>query len=186
MSKLQEYKDNKRMKELGLPKIYVIKSSRTGVESPKERQICEIQDNYGTRTYMDGSKNLNKYITKDDFPYEMIIEEGEISGIEAGYGTGMGDLWAWSYYYTFSKDDAYDYFEKESIRVSEKYQKHNNMNEEQKIQETILSFFKRKAKQYGEHENNLFIEGGLTYLSLGVNSEFDSRILETRITDFIK
>jgi len=42
MSKVQEYLKKKKIQEMGLPKLYVVKSSPDGVEKPVERQVVEI------------------------------------------------------------------------------------------------------------------------------------------------
>ena len=49
------------------------------------------------------------------------------------------------------------------------------------IADVISRFFKDKAKEYGVNEANLFIENRITYLSLCVFTEFESRVLEERI-----
>lgn len=60
-----------------------------------------------------------------------------------------------------------------------------NLNESQKqpllIADVISRFFKDKAKEHGVNESNLFIENRITYLSLCVFTEFESRVLEERI-----
>jgi hypothetical protein len=49
------------------------------------------------------------------------------------------------------------------------------------IVDVISRFFKDKAKEHGVNEANLFIENRITYLSLCVFTEFESRVLEERI-----
>jgi len=39
MSQVQEYLKRKKIQELGLPKLYIVKSSPQGVEKPVERQV---------------------------------------------------------------------------------------------------------------------------------------------------
>ena len=60
-----------------------------------------------------------------------------------------------------------------------------NIDEPQKqpllIADVISRFFKDKAKEHGVNEANLFIENRITYLSLCVFTEFESRVLEERI-----
>ena len=60
-----------------------------------------------------------------------------------------------------------------------------NIEEAQKqpllIADVISRFFKDKAKEHGVNEANLFIENRITYLSLCVFAEFESRVLEERI-----
>lgn len=46
MAKVQEYLKKKKIQELGLPKLYLVKSSPEGVEKPVERQVVEIIEIY--------------------------------------------------------------------------------------------------------------------------------------------
>lgn len=122
MSKVQEYLKKKRMQELGLPKIYVVKSSREGVKKPVERQVEQIIENIGWK----GKERvpINRYkLEGDNGPYEVDIPIGEDSNKEDGYGSGFGDLWGWTYFSSFSKTDADEYYEKELERVKNKYKK---------------------------------------------------------------
>ena len=104
MSKVQEYLKKKKIQELGLPKLYVVKSSPEGVEKPVERQVVEIIENVAFR----GKERLpiDRYKLDDcGFPYEVDIIRDEISTKDDGYGSGFGDLWSWSYFSSLSKDD---------------------------------------------------------------------------------
>ncbi len=122
MSKVQEYLRKKKIKELGLPMMYVVKSTPDGVGKPVERQVVEIKPNYNFVTYSDGKMVLlSKYVMEDDFPYEIDIEENNISASNSGYGSGFGDLWGWTYYCTLSKEDAEQYYINEWERVKDKY-----------------------------------------------------------------
>lgn len=116
MSKVQEYLDNKRIKELNLPKIWVVKSDRNGVNNPIEYQVNRIVETVGKRN----EKTINRYIISES-PYEIDIIVGESETIDSGFGTGCGDLWAWSYYSSFSKADCDSYYKKELKRVNDKY-----------------------------------------------------------------
>jgi hypothetical protein len=42
MSKVQEYLKKKKIQKMGLPKLYVVKSSPDGVEKPVERQVVHF------------------------------------------------------------------------------------------------------------------------------------------------
>jgi hypothetical protein len=107
MTKLEEYFKNKRIKELGLPKIYIVKSDREGVYEPIENQVVDIKNGVS----IDCSTKLkkNRYLIENK-PYEIDIEENKNSCLIEGYGTGFCDLLEWSYYCSFSKDDAYNYY----------------------------------------------------------------------------
>ena len=123
MSKVQEYLKKKKIQELGLPKLYVVKSSPNGVEKPVERQVVEIIENVAFR----GKERLpiDRYKLEGGYPYEVDILRGETSSKDDGYGTGFGDLWAWSYFSSFSKDDIEKYYEEELLRIQNKYLKTN-------------------------------------------------------------
>jgi len=119
----KEYLKKKKIQELGLPKLYVVKSSPDGVEKPVERQVVEIIENVALR----GEERLpiDRYKLEGGYPYEVDILRGETSSKNDGYGTGFGDLWAWSYFSSFSKDDIEKYYEEELLRVQNKYLKTN-------------------------------------------------------------
>jgi hypothetical protein len=123
MSKVQEYLKKKKIQDLGLPKLYVVKSSPEGVEKPVEKQVVEIIENVAFR----GKERLpiHRYKLEGGYPYEVDILIGETSNKDDGYGTGFGDLWTWSYFSSFSKDDIEKYYEEELLRVQNKYLKTN-------------------------------------------------------------
>jgi hypothetical protein len=110
MSKVQEYLRNQKIKELGLPTIWVVQSDRTGVSKPVEMQVVEIKGN----THF-----------LDNFPHQVRFSEGETSYKEEGYGTGFGDLWGWTCYSCLSKENAETYYEQELERVTNKYLKYS-------------------------------------------------------------
>lgn len=111
-TKTQIYLRKKKALEDGLPLFWVIKSSPEGVEKPRSCQSLEK---------IELSTKYRYLLETDKFPYELDINKGDISITEKGYGTGCGDLWGWTYYSTISKEDADEYYEKELIRVTEKY-----------------------------------------------------------------
>ena len=115
MGKVQEYLKNKKIQELGLPTLYVVKSSPEGVEKLVERQVVEIVKNVAFKGEL--RLPVDRYKLEGGYPYEVDILRGETSSINEGYGTGFGDLWAWSYFYSFSKEDVEKYYEQELLRV---------------------------------------------------------------------
>ena len=120
MTKTQEYLRIKRIRELGLPKLYVVKSSPEGVEKITERQVVDIIENVAFR----GKERLpiDRYKLDDcGFPYEVDIIRDEISTKDDGYGSGFGDLWSWSYFSSLSKDDIERYYQEETERIENKY-----------------------------------------------------------------
>lgn len=104
---------------MGLPKLYVVKSDRSGVKKPFERQVVNIIENVAflgvERTPID------KYILEDGYPYEIFLRRGETSSTDEGHGTGIGDLWSWTYYCSLSLEEAEEYYKKETKRIKEKY-----------------------------------------------------------------
>jgi hypothetical protein len=121
MSKVQEYLKNKKIQEIGLPKLYIVKSSPEGVKKPVERQVVEIIENVAFRG--DERLPIDRYKLENEYPYEVDILRGENSTKEDGYGSGIGDLWGWSYFSSFSKEDADTYYYSELDRVQKKYKK---------------------------------------------------------------
>ena len=118
MTRLEEYFERKRIMDLALPKLYIVKSTRCGVEQPVEKQVIEIK-NGGIRL-SPTKKQIYRYIIEGS-PYEVEIVDGETYNMNEGYGTGFGDLWEWSYYSSFSKEDADAYYLEELERIKEKY-----------------------------------------------------------------
>jgi hypothetical protein len=119
MSKVQEYLKNKKTQEMELPKLYIVKSSPEGVKKPVERQVVEIIENVAFRG--DEMLPIDRYRLEKEYPYEVDILRGENSTKEDGYGSGIGDLWGWSYFSSFSKEDTERYYCSEVNRVQEKY-----------------------------------------------------------------
>lgn len=121
MSKVQEYLKKKKIQELGFPKLYVVKSSPDGVEKPVERQVVEIIENVSFK----GKERIptDRYKLEGNYPYEVDILRGQKSTKDDGYGTGYGDLWSWSYFSSFSIDEAEQYYQQELKRVKNKYLK---------------------------------------------------------------
>jgi hypothetical protein len=123
MSKVQEYLKRKKIEELGLPKLYIVKSSRDGVDKPVERQVVDIVETVGHRINDKGRTSIDRYKLENEYPYEVDIVKGETSNLDEGYGSGFGDLWGWSYFCSINKDEANQYYQKEYKRVNEKYLK---------------------------------------------------------------
>lgn len=126
MGIVQEYLKKKKIKELGLPKMYIVKSTPKGVSDIKESQVINIVEGKNKKIYSDiypeGKVIPYKiYYMEDGFPYEIDMDEDSISDSVEGHGTGFGDLWGWTYYCTLSEDDAKEYHKNETERVSKKY-----------------------------------------------------------------
>lgn len=125
MSKVQEYLRKKEIENRGLPKVWVVKSTREGVSGLMERQISDIK--FGHSWIMRGSsrekETLDRYfILENGFPNEFDLVRGESSTTEDGYGSGMGDLWSWTYFISLSREEALKWRVSEIARIEEKYQ----------------------------------------------------------------
>lgn len=119
MGKVQEYLREKKIIELGLPKLYIVKSTKNGVENIIEHQVVEIIENV---SYLGNERTpSDRYKLEDSFPYEVDILRGETSKKCDGYGTGFGDLWEWSYFCSLSLDETQKYLEEETERIKNKY-----------------------------------------------------------------
>lgn len=151
MNKLQEYLKKKRIKELGLPKIYVVKSTPDGVDPIQEKQVIEITQ--GIRLPID------KY-EMEDYPYTIDILRGESSARDEGHGTGIGDLWAWTYFYSLSKEEAEAYYQKEKERVETKYgQQFQNTNLSNPLSDLKTLLQKRLEKIQNDEPYDDFDKG---------------------------
>lgn len=119
MTKVQEFLKKKKIHELGLPKLYVVKSSPEGVEKPVERQVVEVIENVAFR----GKEKLpiDRYKLEGGYPYEVDVLRGETSSKEKGHGSGIGDLWCWMYFSSLSKEESEKYYQEELERVRNKY-----------------------------------------------------------------
>lgn len=123
MSKMQEYLRKKEIEKLGLPKVWIVKSTREGVSDIMERQISDIKFGHSWRKSSGEKKTLDRYfILEDEFPNSFDLVHGENSTTEDGYGSGMGDLWSWTYFISLSKEESLRWRVSEIARIEEKYQ----------------------------------------------------------------
>lgn len=121
MMNKKQYLQNKEVIPPDLGIIYVIKSTRFGINMI-ELPIWGIENCQKTVFYSDGPRkiNYNKYILKES-PFKAIIEDGKEYGKDHGYASGIGDLWEWSYFFTLKKEVAEDILHSEKVRIIEKY-----------------------------------------------------------------
>ena len=133
MGKVQDYlkkkETDKKLVEAGLPtKVYVVESKPSGVGEVIEREIIDFKLGIitGSRTNLE-TDNEEKYtknryhLSGDEYPFEVDICDDKTSNTDEGLGCGMGDLWSWTYFCSFSKEEAEEWREKEVIRVEGKY-----------------------------------------------------------------
>lgn len=114
--------------------MWIVKSTRKGVDLPIEVEVSKIEENNGNCSWYEGktlvTKPMTKYYLVDYLSGCVRIVEGKGYEHEVGCGSGCDDLWEWSYYYTLSKELAFEYFEKELERVTDKYILNNDKSEE--------------------------------------------------------
>ena len=124
MSKLQEYLANKLLQEriqtLGLPKLYIVKSNRLGVEKPVEVQVVNIQRDAGFNITDELPIDLYEINTS---PYQVWFNRTETTSEDELCGTGFGDLWSHTNFASFSLSEAEMYYQKECIRIETTYLK---------------------------------------------------------------
>jgi len=136
MSKVDDYKKKKMIEELMLPKLWVVHSDRDGVSMPRELQVISIIHEAGIRYYDNNVKVRLKKYKFDESPYELDIEDGQTRGTSIGYGTGEGDIWSWTWFFSLTAEDALDFYKEECKRVTEKY-KSTDMNRKEEIKKQI-------------------------------------------------
>jgi hypothetical protein len=106
--------------------LWVIKSTRSAVVM-YETPVWEIKKNFGEIIDYDEEGNEEKSTTYHRYnlgsvaPYEIDINVDTNTGEEHGYGTGVGDLWGWSYFVTPDKSLAQKLYDDEKLRVQTKY-----------------------------------------------------------------
>jgi len=120
MSKLKEYLEQKRIRELELPKLYVVKSTKEGVEKPMEMQVIQIKKNVGISHTQEGKVSIHRYFVNNS-PFEIDILEGKTNAIDMQYGSGCGDLWGYTYFSSLLPNEADEFYDKELERVNQKY-----------------------------------------------------------------
>jgi hypothetical protein len=113
MGKVQEYLEKKRIEKEGLPKMWVVHSTRKGVKEPVERQVTRL---------IHGSQSVGYVLKTKVYPFEIIIKHGDTSYVDKGYNSGFGDSWCWTYFSSLSKEEATEWYEAETKRVRYKYQ----------------------------------------------------------------
>lgn len=112
-------------KAIGFPKLYIVKSTREGVDPPVERQVIDIVEDVSFSIYVDGQildkrTPSDRYVL-DEFPHDVDILRGETFRKNDEYCSGVGDTWMWSYFYSLSLEEAEKYFKEESVRVQREY-----------------------------------------------------------------
>ena len=92
--------------------LFVVFSNRKSVEEVKTSKIVNIKDGI--------------YFTDN---HEVEIKGGAGFGYVEGYGTGIGDLWGWTYAFFLVKEEADEYKKRETIRIEDAYASTANQRE---------------------------------------------------------
>jgi hypothetical protein len=104
-------------------KMYIVKSTRQGVEEPVERVVKSMIYNVGQiLSGFYAGKTIHRYkLDNKEFPFEVDIMEGGVSDDIEGHGTGVGDLWNWTYHCSMFEGEARNWGRIEEERVKRKY-----------------------------------------------------------------
>lgn len=103
--------------------IFVFKSTPSGVGEIQEHLIWEKKP-WHYSTYIDGGYvkvPYTKFILKDS-PFECQIDDDKTLGVESQYGSGVGDLWGYSFFCSLDKQVLERAREEEAKRIQEKYE----------------------------------------------------------------
>lgn len=117
---LQRYLLVKWQKENPPPEIYHFRSDRQGVFAIRILKVLDSSKS-GTRIYGDGRKKETRKYLVEGSPYEVAFEEGKSSVSESYSGSGMGDLWSYSHFFSFDKNEIVRMQDEEKERIIAKY-----------------------------------------------------------------
>jgi hypothetical protein len=158
--------------------VYFFESKKEGVSEIKEISSIEIRKSEGnTYSKEHGDRKVN-YLTLrfDKSPYELTFRDGETSAQKDGYGSGWGDLWGWSQFGFFNKEDAETARVIEHERVSRKYFNGNNMlecidvifqakSQQQLVDEYARMLYKEKFKDHKKGVDEFHYYSGFEVIS---------------------
>ena len=117
---LQKNFIDKWKKENPAPKMYCFKSDKEGVSEIFEHEVKDSSINSYRLTEKGKRIPIRTYRFYSS-PFSIDIMEGRLSGIDSGYASGYGDLWAWSHFGSFVKEEIEHLHKEETKRVTEKY-----------------------------------------------------------------
>lgn len=106
---------------MNLDKLYIVKSTRKGVSEPIGVEILDMVESVAFRIKNDLKIPIDRYILGEVSPYAVDIMRGRSSSKDEGYGSGVGDTWSWTYFSSFSLEEANDYYKKELERIENTY-----------------------------------------------------------------
>jgi hypothetical protein len=108
--------------------IFCFRSSREGVSEIKELLIWEKVETGGWRGNRSERISIQNY-KMNETPYNAQIWSDELVAENAGFGSGFGDLWAWSWFSSLDKNELEKSRQKEILRVAGKYGVNSNQLE---------------------------------------------------------
>jgi len=120
-------KRRKAFEDAGLPVwVYTVRSTSNGVEPIQRVEILSIEKGNTMRTWDEKLKTLVNPISSIKYsvkttPFEVVIYDGDDYCKDDGYGTGEGDLWAWTHFSALSKERVEQWVIEETQRINEKY-----------------------------------------------------------------
>jgi len=123
MNKEEYLRKKGRLPKEDFGSIFVFKSTPSGVGEIHEHLIWEKKP-WKYSTYIDGSCQdvpTTKFKLKES-PFDCSIDNHKVIGVESQYGSGVGDLWAYSFFCSLDRDALEKEREKESNRIKEKYE----------------------------------------------------------------
>lgn len=123
MGKVQDYLEEKKMEQIA--PMYFMESQR----EPLSIKIFELKPiaTSSAKMWVGNTIDWNKPIMGTRYHFKetsreiIIYEDQPTFGENHGYGTGMGDLWAWSYFASFDKNVIFELYKKELKRLTDKY-----------------------------------------------------------------
>lgn len=103
------------------PEIYYFRSDKKGVFEISVRAVKDSKQG-GVITYVKtGRKVDSRHYYFEGEPFDVQFEEGSSSCMRSYHGSGVGDLWAYSYFYSFDKDEIVRMHKEEKERIENKY-----------------------------------------------------------------
>jgi hypothetical protein len=181
MNKKDYLRKKGRLPSQDLGTLFVFKSTPDGVGEITEHVVWdEIEGGYNSNN---GSTRY-KILRLKEPPFECTLVDGQDVGEESGHGSGFGDLWSWSYFFSINKESLEAKRAQENKRVYEKYQfKKNNSREifvelcrailrikgsETNSSLNFYSSYKGSSKLLKYEDDVIIIVGGESDLSLSI------------------
>lgn len=103
--------------------MYIFNSSRKGVDEIIKIDYFEVMEGgyRQTGTGQDAVKELGMVYKMNEYPTLLTLYGDEVVGQEDGYGSGMGDLWGNSQFWSLNESVINNARDEEQARVEKKY-----------------------------------------------------------------